>query len=240
MAAPVSAFTPPRADSLALLFQEMLTAVVRIRANRQPVGQVDAFREQVRSALIASQDEAHRRGYTREDAFKAAQAVVAFLDETILSAENNPVFRDWHRQPLGPDYFKQHVAGESFFYNVRDLLSGDDSDRAADVLEMYQLCLLLGYRGRYGGRDAEVRNVTDRIAEKIHRIRHSSSLLVPNWTPAQDSAPVEEDALGQRLKIGFFAALGLAVALFLLYFVLLHSQVSNLVAAVNAGGGVSC
>jgi type VI secretion system protein ImpK len=240
LASPDSVTAAPRADALALLFQEMLTAVVRIRANRQPVGQVDAFREQVRAALVSAQDEAHRKGYTRDDAFSAAQAVVAFIDESILSVQDNPVFRDWHRQPLGPDYFKQHVAGEVFFFNVRDLLTGDDSPRAADILEVYQLCLLLGYRGRFGGRDAEVRNITDRIAEKIQRIRNASPLLVPFWAPTQDQAPSEVDVWRQRFKISFLAAFGLAVILFLLYFVLLHSQVSDLVTASAAAGGVSC
>ena len=181
--------------------------------------------------MLAAQDEAHRKGYSREDAFKAAQAVVAFLDESILSAENNPVFRDWRRQPLGPDYFKQHVAGEVFYHNIRDLLTGDDSARAADILEVYQLCLLLGYRGRFGGRDAEVRNITDRIAEKIQRIRNASPLLMPSWAPAQDRAPNEIDLWSQRLRLAFFAAAALAVVFFLLYFVLLHSQVSGLVTA---------
>ena len=41
---PDNVISAPRADSLALLFQEMITAVVRIRANRQPIGQLDAFR----------------------------------------------------------------------------------------------------------------------------------------------------------------------------------------------------
>jgi type VI protein secretion system component VasF len=34
----------------------------------------------------------------------AAQAVVAFLDESILNSQN-PALRDWVRQPIGPNIF---------------------------------------------------------------------------------------------------------------------------------------
>jgi hypothetical protein len=72
----------------------VLTIVVRIRANRLPVSDADHFRGQVRAGLISAQEEAHRRGYNRQDAYMAAQAVVAFLDESILNSQN-PALRDW-------------------------------------------------------------------------------------------------------------------------------------------------
>lgn len=226
-----------RPDRMAMLFQEMLTIVMRVRANRLPVSHADHFREQVRTGLAAAQDEANRRGYSRQDGYMAAQAVVAFLDESILNSQN-PALRDWVRQPLGPDFFQQHVAGEVFFQNVKELLTGDDSDRAADLLEVYQICMLCGYRGRYGvGREGDVKMITDRVAEKIQRIRRSSPLLAPFWAPGQDGAPAMAadpwDARLQYLAIGSVAAL---VVLFLVYWFLLRSGVTALLAGAHAGG----
>ena len=232
-----------RPDRIAMLFQEMLTIVVRIRANRLPVSSADHFREQVRAGLIAAQEEAHRRGYNRQDAYLAAQAIVAFLDESILNSQN-PALRDWVRQPLGPEYFQQHVAGEVFFQNVKDLLTGDDSDRTADLLEIYQLSMLCGYRGRYGaGREGDVKMITDRVAEKMQRIRRASPLLAPRWSPGLDSAPVQTDVWSTRLQWAAMGLAGLLFVLFLLYWFLLRSGVISLAASALAGvepGGAAC
>lgn len=235
MASPAQlALTGVRPDRIAMLFQEMFTIVVRIRANRLPVTNADHFREQVRAGFIAAQEDAHRRSYTRQDAYMAAQAVVAFLDESILNSQN-PALRDWVRQPLGPEYFQQHVAGEVFFRNVEDLLTGDDSDRTADLLEIYQLSLLCGYRGRYGSQ-GDVKSITDRIAEKMQRIRRSPAELAPFWRPGQDLAPRQADLWGMRLQ---YAAIGLAsafVILFLLYWFVLRTGVTSLASV----GNVAC
>ncbi len=235
--------TGVRPDRIAMLFQELFTIVVRVRANRLPVSSADHFREQVRAGLLAAQEDAQRRGYNRQDTYLAAQSIVAFLDESILNSQN-PALRDWVRQPLGPEYFQQHVAGEVFFQNVKDLLTGDDSDRTADMLEMYQLCMLCGYRGRYGaGPDGDVKMITDRVAEKMQQIRRSSPLLAPYWSPEADVAPVQADLWGSRLQWAAAGLTGLLFVLFLLYWFLLRSGVIALTtAALTAAdrGGSPC
>ena len=75
-------------DRLALLFQELLTAIVRIYANREQVPDLNGFRSQVLDALRAARKEARRRGYSEEQARLAAFAVVAFLDESVRSSTN--------------------------------------------------------------------------------------------------------------------------------------------------------
>jgi type VI secretion system protein ImpK len=224
---PTAETTLTRVDRLPILFQELITAAVRIRAARQPVQDVELFRRQIRQGLTAAQEDAHRRGYATQDGFRAAQAVVAFLDETILNS-GNPAFRDWPRQPLGPDYFQQHVAGEIVFHNIRDLLTGEDSPHVADLLEVYMLCLLLGYRGRFGGgREADVKLIVDRIAEKINRIRGSSPLLLPDWRIDETvAAPV--DPWWKPLRTAAIVAGGLLVVCLAVYIVFLRSQASSL------------
>ena len=239
MASPDPLISPQaRPDRIAMLFQEMVTIVVRIRANRLPVSNAGHFREQVRAGLVAAQEDAHRRGYSNQDAHLAAQSVVAFIDESILNSQN-PVLREWVSQPLGPEYFQQHVAGEVFFQNVKDLLTADDSDRTADLLEIYQLSLLCGYRGRYGvGQEGDVKMITDRIAEKMQRIRRSSAALAPDWRPVQDQAPGQADVWGSRMKYLAIGLLSAFAVLFLLYWVLLRSAAMGLVAAL--AGGSAC
>ncbi|MFN7921646.1 MAG: DotU family type IV/VI secretion system protein [Bryobacteraceae bacterium] len=215
-----------RTQSLALVFQELLTVIVRIRAGRQPVTDAEVFRAQVRDSLAKAEDSAVRAGYSKEDARLGLLAIVAFLDETVL-ASSNPVFRDWPRQPLGPDYFGKFVAGESFFLYLRDLLTAEDSHRVADILEVYQLCLLLGYRGKFGaGREGDLQMVTNRVAEKIYRIRGASPWIVPP-VERQEAVILDKDPWSRRILMGAGAFCVLALVLFFAYMIMLSSAVSS-------------
>ena len=141
----------PRRDNLALILQEVLTAVVRYRANRQPVTDAESFRYQIREALKTAANEARNvAGYSSDDVKLGIFAVVAFLDESILNSRN-PVFADWPRKPMQEEMFGHHIAGEVFFQHLDQLLGRDDSAALADVLEVYYLCLLLGFAGQVRG-----------------------------------------------------------------------------------------
>ena len=61
--------TTTRSGRLSLVFQEILTAIVRIRAGREKVPSLEHFRQQMRGALAGAQEEAVRRGYVRAEAF---------------------------------------------------------------------------------------------------------------------------------------------------------------------------
>jgi type VI secretion system protein ImpK len=207
-----------RRDNLALVFQELLTAIVRLRTNRQVVTDAELFRGQMHEALKAADQEARKRAYTGEQSRLAIFAVVAFLDESILNLQQ-PVFAQWPRKPLQEELFGVHVAGEIFFTNVQRLLAERDSHDLADVIEVYQLCILLGFRGRYGiGGQAELRNVIDALAEKIARIRGFSPDLSPAWAIPPGAVRVTgTDPWVKRLMwtaIGCFAFLVILFGIF--------------------------
>ena len=100
-----------RIENLALNFQEVLTATVRLRANRQHVSDAESFRHHMREALRSAATEAQRAGYPTEDVKLAAFATVALLDESILNSRN-PLFANWPGRPLQEEMFGIHQAGE--------------------------------------------------------------------------------------------------------------------------------
>lgn len=215
-------------ENLALAFQEVFTAIERLRANRQPVSDAETFRLHMREALNAAEQRARQSGYSPKDTDLAKFAVVGFLDQSILSA-NNPVFGDWPRRTLQHELFTVHNAGDIFFQNVDLLLKQSDSPALADVLEVYQLCLLLGFGGRYsvGGR-SELRSYRDSIAERIRRIRGVSPELSPSWAPAPGGvARSRSDPWVKRLLFAALGCLALALVLFLVYKLMLGSEVST-------------
>jgi type VI secretion system protein ImpK len=222
---------------LALIYQELLTAVVRLKSGRQQVTDAALFRSQVLQALAAADERAKARTYTDEDIQFAVFAVVAFLDETILNLRQ-AAFAEWVRRPLQEELFGRHVAGETFFQHLDVLLGRRDTPETADVLEIYQLAMLLGYLGKYSLlARAELRALVARTAEKIERIRQSGNDLSPNWAPPAGPLPgVSQDPWLKRLRIGAAVSVGLSLLLFALYTWWLSSGAAALGELAGRGG----
>ena len=219
----------PRAENLALIFQEMFTVILRLRSGRHPVTDAEVFRGQVRQAIRVIDQDARRRGYNDEDIRLAIFAAVAFLDETVLNLQS-PIFNDWVRRPLQEEFFGRHVAGELFFHNLRHLLARRDSLELADLLEVYYLCLLLGYSGRYSiAMRSELKAIKEEVDEKIRRIRGSSPELSPAWAlPPDSQMRPATDRWVRRLMYVAGGLLLVAIVLFVIYKFSLASGATSL------------
>jgi len=228
-----SSGAPPR-GALALAFQEAFTVAIRLRANRPVATNADAFRTHVKHLLSAADQEARRLGYDRSHVRLAVYAYIAFLDESVLNSRQ-PISADWPRQPLQEEIFGDHLAGETFFRHADELLSQQDSPAVADVLEVYLLSILLGFRGRFGSGDGGGLAATSAaMAEKIRRIRGPHGDLAPEWAlPQGESAPAARDPWMPRLAAAAGAALALALLVFLLATWSLRSQTGEVERVVS-------
>jgi len=224
------------AENLALALQEVLTAIVRLRSNRQAVSDANSFRIHMREALKAADQEARKRGYNADTIQLAIFAVVAFLDESILNSRN-PLFADWPRKPLQEELFGTHMAGEVFFQNLQKLLGQTDSPDLADLLEVYYLCVLLGFGGRYSmGNKGDLRAIIDAVGEKIRRTRGYSADLSPAWMlPKEAGRSTAGDPWIRNLAIAAIACLVLVIVLFAIFKFSLGSGVSDLRALAVQG-----
>jgi type VI secretion system protein ImpK len=218
-----------RLENLALIFQELITVVERMRSGRQNVPDAASFRAQIREALKAADAEGRRRGYTGEDMQLAIFAVVAFLDESILNMRQ-PAFADWPRHPMQEELFGHHIAGEVFFQNLQTLIGRNDSQDLADLLEVYQTCLLLGFAGRYSiGGKSELRGIIEDVAAKIRRIRQTGPELSPRWrVPSENIQFSSPDRVLKGIMIGSGVMVALAIILFVVYKISLGGVVSSL------------
>jgi type VI secretion system protein ImpK len=216
-------------ENLALILQEALTAIVRLRSNRQAVSDANSFRVHMREALKTADQEGRKRGYNADTIKLAIFAVVAFLDESILNSRN-PLFADWPRKPLQEELFGTHMAGEVYFQNLQKLLGQTDSPELADLLEVYYLCILLGFAGRYSvGNKGDLRGILDSTGEKIWRVRGRLPDLSPSWRLPQEAArKVGGDPWSRNLGIAAIACFVLVVVLFLIFNSSLGSGISDL------------
>jgi type VI secretion system protein ImpK len=214
-----------RPENLALIFQEAFTAIERLRANRQGVTDANAFRHHMREAFKAATQKALAAGYNADDTRLATYAVVAFLDESVLNS-HNPIFADWLRKPLQEEMFGVQIAGEVFFQHLQQLLGRNDSADLADLLEVYYLCMLLGFCGRYSaGNRGELSHAMSMTAEKIQRTRGRFAGLSPSWMLPQERVSGGADPWVRKLGWIAAACAGLMIVLFIVYKLVLGSGV---------------
>lgn len=233
--------TKRRAENLAYIYQQIITVIVRVRQNRQAVADANAFRANIQAGLRSAEKDAIKRAYAPDDIRAATLAVVAFLDESVQTS-SNPIFSSWQAMPLQEEMFGHNVAGDTFFENLEKLLARPDSHDVADVLEVCALCLLLGYKGRYGlSGPGATRPVIDSAMDKIRRIRGPLAGLSPSWAVPEGAVVVaKKDPL---VAILGFSALGcflLALILFFTFKFMLLSGASKIqkMAPVTQSQGV--
>ena len=74
--------------TLASLYDGVFTAVVRVQAGRQPIQRADAFRTRMRDVFRDIGRAAIQRGFEPEFVNDGHFAVVALLDEAILTSQD--------------------------------------------------------------------------------------------------------------------------------------------------------
>jgi type VI secretion system protein ImpK len=140
------------------------------------------------------------------------------------------VFVDWPRQPLQLERYGHQIAGETFFENLQKLMTRTDSQELADLLEVYQLALLLGFGGRYnlGGR-GDLRGITVQTGDRIQRIRQTSGWLAPGWQlPMEGPVRTGGDPWVSRMVVILIGCVVLVVVLFGVFVVLLNQQSNDI------------
>ena len=109
----------------------------------------------------------------------AQYALCALLDEILVSTSWGGA--DWPPYSLLAKYYEQDFAGEEFFPRLEK--AGKQRDGNTWLLELYHLCLSLGYSGRFHRRrqtNASMRQLRTQLAALILQVRdHSSRPLSP-------------------------------------------------------------
>ena len=105
----------------------------------------DVLQRRVSSLFDQMARKCREAGIPDEDANEAKYAIAAFTDEQIFRSAW-PGRSQWMGQPLQLIYFNENTAGEGFFQHMAQLQT---QPSRAHVLEIYYLCLCLGFQGQY-------------------------------------------------------------------------------------------
>lgn len=138
-----------------------------------------AFLDRIR-AFLAQVDSGSKRLKTpAEDLYQAKFAFCALVDEVVLMS--NLQLRDaWGRRPLQLQFFGEHLAGERFFELLESIRQAGVAK--LQVLEVFHVCLLLGFQGRYILEGSEkLAYLTSRLGEEIAQLKGKRAAFAPHW-----------------------------------------------------------
>ncbi len=152
-------------------------------------------------------------------------ALASFVDETVLT-NNFPLKDEWEKYPLQLEYFKEQLAGNKFFEKLEAMLK--QLKVTADAVEIYYVCMLLGFKGRYAVYEQEkllsTMQTTAKALVKAGKIVPTE--LSPNWLANDQPEPPKKRGMPAWAKISAFAGLAIAIIVYLVMF-LLSSQFLN-------------
>jgi type VI secretion system protein ImpK len=154
-----------------------------------------AFRSQVLGLLEDFGRSPQADQATPQDVAEARFALVAWIDEKAnLAGWKGSA--EWNSDPLQLQLFGTRRAGVEFFEHLEKLRPEN-----AAALEIYFLCLALGFQGDYTGREGERRVVVSRTYEKLRRVERALDLArEKRLTPAAYQVNIAlEERRGNRL-----------------------------------------
>jgi type VI secretion system protein ImpK len=166
-------------------------------------------------------EEFERRAKTQrkdpEETAAAKYALAALVDEVVLSSDW-PGREQWADDPLQLRFFGTYLAGEGFFERLDALRTTEKT--SADVLEIYYLCLLLGFKGKYGISDVERLQALRKVVQnELERAQSEDPKgLAPHWQVTDGPDP-QADRLPRWLVYACAAVLAACLLLYVGLFI---------------------
>ena len=182
------------------------------------------LRPAVKNLLQETERRAATLRYSEKQINDVKFALAAFVDETVLNT-NSPLREEWEKFPLQLEYFGEHLAGVKFFEKLDELIKSIKTE--ADVVEVYYLCMLLGYKGKYKVyMEDQLQELIQNTAAQLKRVgRLQETDLSPHWKVLDQPKPPTDPGIPVWLKIGSAVVLIVVVLIYLVILLVLKSDV---------------
>ncbi len=175
------------------------------------------LRPKIAAMLTDFEKRAERYRFSSKITQVSKFALASFVDETVLT-NNFHLKEEWEKNPLQLEYFGESLAGNKFFEKLLAMIK--QVDVTADAVEIYYVCMLLGFKGRYGVYEKEkllaIMQQTANALVKAGKIRPVE--LSPHWLANDQPKPPEKRGMPTWAKISALGGLGLAFIIYLVMF----------------------
>ncbi len=198
---------PTQKISLADICSDIIMLIMQLR-NTHEYGESELLRKQIISFLDRMERRAKRNGFNSKEIYRAKFAMISFIDETIMSSEWSQK-EAWIAKPLQLQIFNRFDAGEKFFQLLEKFRSRPYD--YINLIEIYYLCLALGFKGKYGLNETEnLKVLTEDVFNELKKtLGNKQAELSPSKHPKDERT----DVIGNDLPVWVFgigaAAIGL-------------------------------
>lgn len=202
-------FDEQAGQRLAEIFAPCFTLILNLRSTDE-FGEPEALRRRTKELLDDAERAALQTGVAPDTIRTAKFALVAFIDETILSSEWRHK-EEWASTPLQLELYDQYDAGEVFFDRLAQLRENPRAN--AEAMEIYYLCMALGFKGQYQIHGQE--KLREIIENTYEDLRHLPGMegkdLAPHGTPRGQVAEEVKSKLPTWVIVATAALIGLLI-----------------------------
>jgi len=183
----------------------------------------DEFQVLVRSQFELVERQLTQKNITPENIRLAKYCLAAFFDELVMLSDWSGRLT-WMSRTLQWLYFGEHAAGEGFFTKLAEIRQ--QGIEKLDLLELYYLCLQMGFEGQYRVHQPERLTVlVTELKNTIHRYRNLESTdLTPDANKALTFAVMSQQIPYWTIVASVAA---LMVVIYLGFVIAIHSVASN-------------
>lgn len=206
--------------SLMTLAMDLFLIITKIK-DTPDIGTPEALKKLLISYLSSFETQCITVGKTHEQIEQARYALAAFIDEITLN-RGGEFHEFWVKETLTVKYFNDQVGGENFFTRLEHLIM--DMQKNIELLEIFYICLALGFQGRYRMEGAEkLPIVMENLLKRIERVRGKVGQAI---APSANTAPGNISEKGSRKwMIAAFVLLCLSAVF---YLVMMFASASGL------------
>jgi type VI secretion system protein ImpK len=199
-------------SDLVSLAAPVLELILRVKAGI--VAPSNELRPTVARLLTEMEERAAKLRLSEKQVSSVKFALAAFMDETVLT-NDFPLREEWEKVPLQLEYFGEHLAGVKFFERLDELIRSIETE--ADVVEVYYVCMLVGFKGKYQiYLEDQLKGVIENTAEQLRRVgRLHDGELSPHWRVTDQPEPPKDRGLPLWAMISAGAGLALAIVIYI-------------------------
>jgi type VI secretion system protein ImpK len=195
--------TDPFAGIVSPVFQYVIDLQTRLEEGENPA--LEPERAQILDLLAEADQRASTSSQLAHDYELARHALVYWIDEVLINAPWRYAM-EWRQQILEWDLYQERLRADRFYEKAQEA----EALAGTDPLEVYYLCVALGFRGRHADNPAELRRWSERIYNRIVAGSSQPDKFLPD-------EPLERAALRPLPGTSMLLAVSIVVAITTLF-----------------------
>lgn len=190
------------------------------------------LRPQITKLLKDFEERALRYRFRESLITVAKFGLAAFVDETVLT-NNFPLREEWEKYPIQLEHFGEQLAGQKFYDKLDAMLR--QIDVTADAVEVYYVCMLLGFKGVYAVYEQDkLLQTMQKTADALVGVGKISKVeLSPHWLVEDQPVPIERKGMPAWAKVVALGGLFFGVIVYLMMFLLSSKFLNDAISTLS-------